>query len=136
MIIDTQNAIFSALTSSASFMTAVSNNIFDTPQDNQAYPYVCLENMQDTPSNYHDHVGKNIYMTFAIYTQQADTYQAKSIRDIMDSVLNMKNFDLASSNLHMSICKNFSCDDFKSKDILGFNPVYHIIVHNKTKNER
>ena len=130
---EAQTTIFNALTSSSAFMTAVSNKIFDTPQDNQAEPYVCLENINSTPHNRHGKLGRNVYYTFGIYTQPygLGTYEANNIHGIMDDVLDMKRLTMETSNFENHITKFFDSDTFKNKDRQGRLVTYHTILWNK-----
>jgi len=131
---EAQTALFSALTSSATFMTAVSNKIFDTPPDNKAYPYVCLESTNNDPFNRHGKKGLNVYFTFEIYTNVGElgSYTAKNIKGIMDDVLNMKKFNLETASFKMDICKFANSDTFKNKDINGMSVIYMTILRNTT----
>jgi hypothetical protein len=129
---EAQTALFSALTSSSTFMTAVSNKLFDTPPDDKPYPYVCLSNTNDEPFNRHGKKGLNVYFTFEIYTQVdgLGSYTAKNIKGIMDDVLNMQVFNLETSSFKMDICKFVSKDTFKNKDITGMSVIYMTILRN------
>lgn len=129
---EAQTALFSALTSSSDFMTAVSNKVFDTPPDNKPCPFVCLESTNSEPFNRHGKKGLNVYFTFEIYTQVdgLGSYTAKNIKGIMDDVLNMQIFDLETSNFKMDICKFMDSDTIKNKDINGMSVIYHTILRN------
>lgn len=129
---EVQTAIFTALTSSSSFMTAVSNKLFDTPPDNKSYTYVCLESTNSVPFNRHGKKGLIVYFTFEIYTQVngLGSYIVKNIKGIMDDILNMKKFSLQTSSFRMDICKFVSSDTFKNKDINGMSVIYQAILRN------
>lgn len=127
---EAQTALFSALTSSTDFMTAVSNKLFDSPPDNKQYPYVCLSSSNDDPFNRHGKKGLYAFFTFEIYTKVdgLGSYSAKNIKRIMDDVLNMQKFDLETSTFKMDICRFISSDTFKNKDIDGMSVIYQTIL--------
>lgn len=135
IIFEVQTALFNALTSSAA-LTAVCNKIIDKPGDNENYPYICLEETNDIPANRHGYLGFDIFFSFGIYTQpgQLGMYPSKQIRGIMDSIINMKKFDLETDSNKMRVCKFFSGDEFQNNDVYGQIVTYEVIAHETVLN--
>lgn len=134
---EVQTALVSALTSSSSFTNSINSRLYDNPSDNLDYPYVVIGDCIEIPFGSHQRVGRELNMNFTVYTRpyELGSYQAKNIRGIMDSVLNMKRFQMESTNTYeMVICKLDSYDQAKNKDIISIDCRYNIIVNSLVNN--
>lgn len=135
---EVQTALVKALTSSSSFTTSISNRLYDNPPDNLTYPYVVVGDCIEIPFGSHSRVGRELNMNFTVYTKpyELGSYEAKNIRGIMDSTLNMKRFQMESTNTYeMVICKLDSYDQTKNKDIISIDCRYNIIVNSLVNNQ-
>lgn len=103
---EVQKSIYNALATNSTFMTLISNRLYDEPETNQQYPYVTLGEATEVIDNTHDKLGYNITLTCAIYTKPYGLgyYQGDSIYAEMNNSLNMKKLTM-STGYRMIICK-------------------------------
>lgn len=128
-VFEAQTAIFKALTSSSSF-TSTGAALYDTPPDNSAYPYVCVDNTNVRKMNRHSKKGWGIYLTLGIYTNPGllGSYQMENIYSAIDDVVNLNRFDLESSDLYMTKITEVGNSSIRNSEIYTKALTYDIII--------
>jgi len=101
-----QKSLVSTLTSSTTLSSIIGSKIYDEPPTNQQYPYIVVTAPTEVSDNTLNRIGFESTLTFFIYTKPEGLgwYQAETILDAMNEVLNVKKPTLA--NLDIRFCKN------------------------------
>jgi len=131
---EVQTALFSALTSSSTLMSAINNNIYDHMPDNSGYPYVALAACSTLPANRHGRKGWRHLFTFEVATQPGTlgSYTREAIAGEIDKVLNLKTFNLTTTAYNLVKGQLVSDNDYEDNDIWGKNITYDFTVHDST----
>jgi len=131
---EAKTAIVDALKANTYLMSIA--NIYDTPSDNKSYPYVAIEASNAVPDNRHGKKGYRIYLTFGIYTKPGllGSYQRDTIVSLIDSILNLKKFDITSGNYYMGGCAQTSINDWAQGETIGTNVTYTVYMYGDSVN--
>jgi len=127
-------AIVDALQANTYLMSLV--GIYDTPVDNKPYPYVAIEASNTVPDNRHGKKGYRVYLTLGVYTKPGllGSYQRDTIVSLIDSILNLKKFDIESGNYYMGGCTQTSVNDWVQGEIIGSNMTYTVYMYGESVN--
>lgn len=99
-----QVAVYDALASNSTFMSLVSNRIYDEPPTNCTWPYVVIGDFTEIRNNRLDNAGYEVYCTLHIHDKPGSTgYKTcNEILSEMNESLNLKK--LSMTNFDNIIC--------------------------------
>jgi hypothetical protein len=126
LIFECQKALFSALQSAITTVT-----ISDEIDDNEDYPYICLEDTRATKKNTHNYKGKEILFIFGIYTKAAPgagTYQVKTLLSQVCEALDLKIFSLTAP-AKMKSCEFQDSNSVNGKEVKAIQAVFKVIAY-------
>lgn len=99
MLFEAQKIIYDALSANTSFMTLISNRLYDQPDTNEVYPYVIIGNGTSTNHLTHGKDGINEFINITIFTKSGGLgwYPCKTIANAIRGILHLKKFTINST---------------------------------------
>lgn len=99
MLFEAQKLIYNALSSDTSFMTLISNRLYDQPITNELYPYVVIGNGTSQNHLTHGKDGINEFINITIFTKSGSLgwYTSKTISQAIRNVLHLNKFTINST---------------------------------------
>lgn len=124
-----QKSIYTALASNSTFMTKISNNLYDEPPTNEQYPYVTIGSMSERNDNRLNKSGFYVTMELRIFTKngRGGFKLAKEILELANNVINLQKF--STDGFTMIQCYYRFSDTTRDQDKHIINANYDIICH-------
>jgi hypothetical protein len=124
-----QKSLYTALSSSSTFMTKISNNLWDEPPTNEQYPYVTIGSMTEANLNRLNKSGFFVTLEMRIFTTngRGGFKLAKEILEIANDTINLKRFTLDNFTMVQVYYRYSSTERDEDKHIINAN--YDVICH-------
>jgi hypothetical protein len=124
-----QKSLYTALSSSSTFMTKIGNNLWDEPPTNEQYPYVTIGSMTEANLNRLNKSGFFVTLEMRIFTKngRGGFKLAKEILEIANDTINLKRFTLDNFTMVQVYYRYSSTERDEDKHIINAN--YDILCH-------
>lgn len=124
-----QKSLYNALASNSTFMSKISNNLYDEPPTNQQYPYVTIGSMTESNLNRLNKNGFYVTLEMMIFTKngRGGFKLAKEILELANDVINLKIFSLDNYTMVQVFYRYSSTERDEDKHIISAN--YDVICN-------
>lgn len=124
-----QKGVYTALASNSTFMAKISNNLYDEPPTNQAYPYVTIGSMTEANNNRLNKTGFYVTLEMMIFTKngRGGFKLAKEILELTNNVINLTTFNIDGYTNVQCFYRYSNTERDEDKHIITAN--YDIICH-------